>query len=102
MESGKEQLDNEKNDDFAIQNLGPEIYDGNTEYKLKITDLDHEKLNKRMTQMKFRVEEGCGEAIYYIGVSDDGRTIGLNQSEYEESLANLKLIASKLDYSVTK
>lgn len=102
MESEKEHSEEDEFGNNLIENLGPEIYDGNTEYKLKITDLDQEKLIKRMTQMKFRVEEGCGEAIYYIGVSDDGKALGLNQKEYDESVSNLKLMASKLEYSVTK
>jgi len=29
--------------------------------------------------MKFRVNEGSGEAFYYIGVTDDGTILGLNE-----------------------
>lgn len=55
-----------------------------------------------MTQMKYRIDEGCGEAFYYIGIMDDGTPLGLNETEYNESVANLRLIASKLECIVTR
>jgi len=36
------------------------------------------KLNKRASQLRFRLEEGNGKALYMIGVSDSGKTDGID------------------------
>ena len=36
------------------------------------------KLNKRASQLRFRLDEGSGKALYMIGVSDSGRTDGID------------------------
>jgi GTPase len=82
--------------------LDPELYDGNIEYKLKLTNLDDEKLEKRATQMKYRIHEGSGEAIYMIGVLDNGLVQGIEEKEYLETIDNLKKIALKIDCIITK
>lgn len=82
--------------------LPPESDDGNTEYKWKLTNLSSFNIEKKMTQLKFRLEEGNGEAMYYIGVKDDGEVVGLNLDEHEESIENLKTIASKIGAHVMK
>ena len=53
-------------------NLEKEKDDGNIEYKRELLNLDEETLNRRMTQMMYRIYEGLGEALYFIGVADDG------------------------------
>lgn len=75
---------------------------GNIEYKRELLNLDEDKINKRMTQMKYRIYEGLGEALYFIGVADDGTLLGLNNEEYTESVNNLILIASKIECNVIK
>lgn len=77
--------------------LLPENDEGNIEYKFKLTNLDDDKFNKRLTQMLFRLNEGNGEAFYHIGRSDSGISLGLTKIEYEESLNNLKKLAEKLN-----
>ena len=37
---------------------------GNIEYKLKLIDSSHERIQHLTTQMKFRIKEGDGEAFY--------------------------------------
>lgn len=54
------------------KNLPPEIERGNIEYKLKLIDPSPVRFEHLVTQMKWRLQEGLGEAIYEIGVSDDG------------------------------
>jgi GTPase len=81
--------------------LGIEKDEGNIEYKLKLINLDTETLNKRSTQMLYRVNEGNGEAIYYIGVLDNGSVIGINNDEYNESIGNLKIIASNINCTIS-
>lgn len=83
-----------------IEKLLPENDEGNIEYKYHLMHLDTETFNKRVTQMKFRINEGCGEAIYFIGIMDDGTPLGLSKDEYEESVANLNKIANRLKYNV--
>lgn len=75
--------------------------EGNIEYKLKLINLDTETLNKRSTQMLYRINEGNGEAIYYIGVLDNGSVIGINIDEYNESIRNLNIIASNINCSIS-
>lgn len=82
--------------------LDQEEDEGNIEYKLELLSLDDVKFNKRLTQMKYRVYEGSGEAFYFIGVQDNGTIIGLNKDEYNESVDNIKKIAEKIDCSVIK
>lgn len=83
-------------------NLEPEKDDGNIEYKYALINLTENMINKKATQMKYRIYEGLGEALYFIGVTDDGILLGLNKDEYLESVANLEIIAQKIDCSVIK
>ena len=82
--------------------LEKERDDGNIEYKKLLTNLDNDTINRRITQMKYRLYEGMGEAFYFIGVGDDGCIIGISDDEYKESISNLNLIASKINCCVIK
>ena len=83
----------------TINKLPQENECGCSEYKLKITN---EKLLKNpnrfeqlKTQMIYRVNEGCGYAIYFIGVTDKGNVCGISKKEIDESENNLfKLVQS--------
>ena len=73
----------------------PKLYNeeldyGNTEYKLKLINVDRNKLQKRITQMKFRLHGGNGECHYLIGVEDNGNPIGINEVEMKESIETIK------------
>jgi hypothetical protein len=52
--------------------LERESDEGNVEYKLKLLKPSPQRLVQLVTQLKYRLEEGGGEARYFIGVSDDG------------------------------
>jgi GTPase len=80
--------------------LPPESDDGCIEYKLKLSDLNDFEIQKKMSQLQYRMNEGNGEAIYYLGVKDNGTIIGLEEKEHEESVNNLKLIASKINATI--
>jgi GTPase len=82
--------------------LDNELDFGNIEYKRELINLDDETLNRRITQMKYRVYEGSGEAFYLIGVLDDGTISGLNKKEYDESLLNLEKISKSIDCYILK
>jgi len=55
---------------------------------------DRRTLEHLATQMRYRLNEGGGEAFYEIGVSDDGEPIGLTDEELETSLRILEKAAS--------
>ena len=58
--------------DFEQDILPPEPQLGNIEYKLKLINPSKQRFEHLVTQMKWRLREGQGEAIYEIGVSDCG------------------------------
>ena len=65
----------------SLTSIKPENDNGNTEYKLKF---DHPTLNRvdHLTgQMIFRLNEGFGNAVYKIGVMDNGEVYGINLAE---------------------
>lgn len=80
--------------------LPPEIEQGNVEYKLKLINPSPNRLQQLVTQMKWRLEEGDGEAIYEIGVEDNGQLKGLTQDEIDLSMQTLNLMAKKIGASV--
>ena len=81
-------------DEDQIQDLvalPPEIEQGNVEYKLKLIDPSPMRFEHLVTQMKWRLQEGLGEAIYQIGVEDNGSLSGLTENEINKSIETLKL-----------
>ena len=88
------------NKDFPDQ--PNEIEEGNKEYKWKIFPnlneykgkkfrQDHNrnvnlKCNKLASQMQWRCNEGDGNAVYILGVRDDGRSVGIEKYEMYKTL----------------
>jgi elongation factor 1-alpha len=69
------------------------------EFKERLLSSVHLKAERRQhlaTQMKSRLSEGNGSAVYLLGVTDDGEPIGLSEIELEESLAVLRSIATEV------
>lgn len=52
--------------------MGQEVEEGNVEYKLKLIDPTPERFQQLVSQLKWRLTEGQGEALYEIGVEDNG------------------------------
>lgn len=77
-----------------------EQYYGNVEYKLRFESMDEDKIKKYATQMKFRLIEGKGEAIYLIGVEDNGQIIGLPHSDIDSSIDIMHKITKEIDSEV--
>ena len=75
-----------------MHKLDSEKYYGNIEYKQELSNMDHNKIQKYATQMKFRLQEGDGTAIYYIGVQDDGNVIGVPN----ELIKKYKIIMNRI------
>jgi len=61
----------------------PEDDEGNREYKLKIIPQDEceweQRCIKLATQLKYRLGEGCGKALYLLGVRDKGQAVGIDK-----------------------
>lgn len=83
------------------ESLPPEVEEGNVEYKLKLVNPSPSRLEHLVTQMKWRLKEGDGEAIYEIGVEDNGMFVGLTREELDFSLNTLNVMASKLGAHTT-
>lgn len=58
---------------------------GNHEYKLKLVDHSFERIEHLGTQMRFRLEEGGGEAYYALGYEDSGVPLGINPEDVYKS-----------------
>jgi len=68
---------------------------GNIEYKLKLINDSEQKIEELTSQMLYRITEGSGECVYFLGVNDYGELIGLDSKESEISISILKTIAKK-------
>ena len=53
-----------------------------------------------MTQLKWRLLEGGGEAYYELGVADNGALVGLPRAELDQSLETLEMMAGEIGASV--
>uniref|UniRef100_A0A915L543 Tr-type G domain-containing protein n=1 Tax=Romanomermis culicivorax TaxID=13658 RepID=A0A915L543_ROMCU len=76
--------------DFMISLFGS---DQTGKQKLKLVNPSPSRFQHLVTQMKWRLREGQGEAIYEIGVEDDGRCTGLTQKEMDASMSTLRRMA---------
>lgn len=85
----------------VMKDLPEERYYGNTEYKLMLLPESEDRILRLTTQMKFRLEEGSGEAFYVIGASDDGEATGIPSDEMETSLRILLKMANYLSFKLT-
>lgn len=81
----------------AFGPIAPEVdQKGNLEYKLKILPPSRERFDRLVTQLKWRLLEGGGMAMYEIGVLDDGTLIGLDADSMKDSLKLLSLMAAEV------
>ncbi|CAJ0939076.1 unnamed protein product, partial [Mesorhabditis belari] len=89
-----------EDDGQILERLPPEMELGNVEYKAKLVNPSSSRLQHLITQMKWRLREGQGEAIYEVGVEDNGAVSGLTDEEMAASLHTLKSMANAIDASV--
>ena len=61
---------------------------------------DLKKLQKRATQMLFRIHEGKGKAIYIVGIDDDGKNTGIPIKDIHESITYLDLISKQINANI--
>ncbi|XP_011168281.1 GTP-binding protein 2 [Solenopsis invicta] len=98
--NGLSDCDTSSADEDQEDRLPPEPEQGNIEYKLKLINPSSQRFEHLVTQMKWRLREGHGEAIYQIGVEDNGRLAGLTKEEMKTSLKTLKDMASRLGATI--
>ncbi len=69
---------------------------GQLEYKYKLTHLSDDQFDRLTSQLKHRLNSSDhpGQAIYNIGLTDDGFALGLKRPELDESLKNFSEIVS--------
>eukprot|EP00456_Euglypha_rotunda_P033994 TRINITY_DN26219_c0_g2_i2.p1 TRINITY_DN26219_c0_g2~~TRINITY_DN26219_c0_g2_i2.p1 ORF type:complete len:119 (-),score=21.86 TRINITY_DN26219_c0_g2_i2:10-366(-) len=80
--------------------LPQESEQGNVEYKWKLVGKGPERIRHLITQMNYRLTEGLGEAIYQLGVLDNGFPEGLPDDELLESINTIKTMATQLKSDV--
>ncbi|OAX41853.1 hypothetical protein K503DRAFT_797684 [Rhizopogon vinicolor AM-OR11-026] len=84
----------------GIPKLVPENEEGNVEYKLHLLSPSPTRFTHLVTQLKWRLLEGGGQAYYELGVTDSGVLVGLARREMEETLGTLEEMAGEIGASV--
>jgi elongation factor 1-alpha len=86
-----------------IPNQPKEIEEGNREYK-KSLNFEFSKfsklnniLDKKATQMLFRLNEGRGKALYILGIEDNGECKGITFLELIKSIYFFNKIIEKVN-----
>lgn len=78
----------------------PEADDGNVEYKLQLLSPSPARFTRLVTQLKWRLLEGGGQAYYELGVADSGALVGLPRAQLEQSLETLEMMAGEIGASI--
>jgi len=81
--------------------MQPEIEEGNIEYK-RYLDISNNRIEENISQMKWRVKEGKGEAVYYLGIEDNGSFYNWSIKEKIQTLNAIKLIVKKANLKIIK
>lgn len=74
--------------DCGIPEQPREVYYGNREYKRHLLFPNMQSMQKKSTQLLFRLNEGNGRALYLIGVEDCGQVTGISENEMLMSIDN--------------
>jgi len=83
----------------------PKKENKNIEFKERLVPSVHLRDDRKQhlaAQMRYTLEVGNGEAVYIIGVDDNGKVVGLNDIEFEETLNVLKVVAAENAANVAK
>jgi elongation factor 1-alpha len=77
----------------------------NIEFKENLNSETHlltERKQQLASQMKYRLEKGNGEAIYFLGVDDDGHLLGLEKRKLDETIYVLSELASEISAKIVE
>ena len=78
---------------ITLKKLPPECDYGCTEYKRQLTDVSEERRDKLVAQMLWRIHEGGGWCIYFIGVKNNGEFWN-NNDDFLSSVIELNNIVN--------
>ncbi|MEZ3145081.1 GTPBP1 family GTP-binding protein [Halobaculum sp. MBLA0143] len=73
---------------------------GNVEFKTRLTrdvHLGDGRMESLVAQLRHRVLSGDGEALYVVGVTDDGGVAGIAPEAFSETMDVLSLLAEEAD-----
>ncbi|KAG9263895.1 GTP-binding protein 1 isoform X1 [Astyanax mexicanus] len=65
--------------------------------KLALVSPNGEQYDSLLRQLRERMDEGCGETIYVVGVGSDGGDYGLNESDMEASVATVQSLCEQIE-----
>ena len=82
--------------------LKKEKDDGYIEYKLKLINIERNRLIRLISQMNYRLNEGKGRSIYAIGFSDNGFATGITKSELKDTVKNIIFATKELKAEINK
>ena len=82
---------------------GHEIEEGNIEHKWRLVNTSAERLTHLTTQLHWRLNESSqGEALYLLGVRDDGFPEGISEEDFRESLQTLRRMAKGINACIVE
>ncbi|KAA1477030.1 hypothetical protein DENSPDRAFT_844179 [Dentipellis sp. KUC8613] len=82
--------------DGSLPTLVAELEEGNVEYKLHLLHPSPARFARLVTQLKWRLLEGGGQAFYELGVADSGALVGLTHTDLEGTLDTLRAMAADI------
>ncbi|KAI0251065.1 hypothetical protein BJV78DRAFT_1154670 [Lactifluus subvellereus] len=85
-----------RQDELLFSQLAAEVEEGNVEYKLHLINPSPARFARLVTQMKWRLLEGGGQAIYELGVTDSGALVGLAPDDLRATLDTLHAMAAEI------
>ncbi|XP_031158287.1 GTP-binding protein 1 isoform X2 [Sander lucioperca] len=65
--------------------------------KLALVSPNGEQYDSLLRQLRDRMEEGCGETIYVVGMGSDGGDWGLDERDMEASAATVRSMCEQVD-----
>ena len=79
----------------------PENDYGNIEYKRKLDPKNQTRFSRLQTQMLWRLYEGNNEAVYFLGIDDDGQISGLTKEDLDKSIEIFNKLVKHCKASIT-
>jgi GTPase len=70
---------------------------GNIEYKRNLEKITRDKFEKYSTQLKYRIIEGRGKAIYIVGLNDNGKVHGISKDTISRTINLVNYISLNID-----
>lgn len=84
------------------EEYGHREYKRHFNLKKESIELTNKLINKRATQMQYRLYEGNGKTTYYIGVEDDGEVLGLDLNILVDSINYFQIVTKSIGAIINK